>query len=132
MYSVNDRFLILEAFTEGKPLLDALSTETKHAANFLSGMTLEKSLEIDDAGDFWGNGVRATLLFCPEHAVKEQACNMTNIANVHAWFASAYAAFRTVGRSTGMPQHALYTDGIHPNRIGQVVLRRSLEQLLGL
>ena len=52
MYSVNDRFLILEAFTEGKPLLDALSTETKHAANFLSGMTLEKSLEIDDAGTF--------------------------------------------------------------------------------
>lgn len=40
------------------------------------------------------------------------------------WFASAYAAFRTIGRSTGMPQHALYTDGIHPNRIGQVVLRR--------
>ena len=35
-------------------------------------------------GDFWGNGVCATLLFCPEHAVKEQACNMTNIANVHA------------------------------------------------
>ena len=70
----------------------------------------------------------------PRPLTMEQENNvLQSLCRQHGWwFASAYAAFRTVGRSTGMPQHALYTDGIHPNRIGQVVLRRSLEQLLGL
>lgn len=31
-----------------------------------------------------------------------------------------------------MPQQALYTDGIHPNRMGQEVMWRAMRQLLGL
>lgn len=31
-----------------------------------------------------------------------------------------------------MPQQALYKDGIHPNRMGQVVMWSALQQLLGL
>ncbi len=58
---------------------------------------------------------------------------LQDICRQHGWhFASMYSAFRTVGRSTGIPQQALYKDGIHPNRMGQVVMWRALQQLLGL
>ena len=58
---------------------------------------------------------------------------LQDICRQHGWhFASMYSAFRTVGRSTGIPQQALYKDGIHPNRMGQVAVWRALQQLLGL
>ena len=47
---------------------------------------------------------------------------LQDICRQHGWhFASMYSAFRTVGRSTGIPQQALYKDGIH--RIVWVRLR---------
>lgn len=58
---------------------------------------------------------------------------LQDICRQHGWhFASMYSAFRAVGRSTGIPQQALYKDGIHPNRMGQVAVWRALQQLLGL
>ena len=58
---------------------------------------------------------------------------LRSLCRQHGWrFASMYSAFRTVGRSTGMPQQALYADGIHPNRLGQIAMWRALQQLLGL
>lgn len=58
---------------------------------------------------------------------------LQDLCRRHGWrFASMYSAFRIVGRPTGMPQQALYKDGIHPNRMGQVVMWRALQQLLGL
>lgn len=58
---------------------------------------------------------------------------LRRICERHGWqYASLYSAFQTVGKSTGMPQQALYTDGIHPNRQGQDVMWRSISQLLGL
>ena len=58
---------------------------------------------------------------------------LQDICRQHGWhFVSMYSAFRTVGRSTGIPQQALYKDGIHPNRMGQVAVWRALQQLLGL
>ena len=62
-----------------------------------------------------------------ENAALQQICRR------HGWqYASLYSAFQTVGRTTGMPQQALYTDGIHPNRMGQAVMWRAMRQLPGL
>lgn len=68
-----------------------------------------------------------SLTMGQENTVLQDLCRR------HGWrFASMYSAFRIVGRPTGMPQQALYKDGIHPNRMGQVVMWRALQQLLGL
>lgn len=68
-----------------------------------------------------------SLTMNQENAALQQICRR------HGWqYASLYSAFQTVGRTTGMPQQALYTDGIHPNRMGQEVMWRAMRQLLGL
>ena len=68
-----------------------------------------------------------SLTMNQENAALQQICRR------HGWqYASLYSAFQTVGRTTGMPQQALYTDGIHPNRMGQEVMWWAMRQLLGL
>lgn len=68
-----------------------------------------------------------SLTMNQENAALQQICRR------HGWqYASLYSAFQTVGRTTGMLQQALYTDGIHPNRMGQEVMWRAMRQLLGL
>lgn len=65
--------------------------------------------------------------------MRQENEELRRICERHGWqYASLYSAFQTVGRSTGLPQQALYTDGIHPNRQGQNVMWRSISQLLGL
>ncbi|MDU4038434.1 MAG: GDSL-type esterase/lipase family protein [Bifidobacterium dentium] len=65
--------------------------------------------------------------------MKQENTALRKICRRHGWqHASLYSAFQTVGRTTGMPQQALYTDGIHPNRMGQEVMWRAMRQLLGL
>ena len=65
--------------------------------------------------------------------MKQENTALRKIRRRHGWqHASLYSAFQTVGRTTGMPQQALYTDGIHPNRMGQEVMWRAMRQLLGL
>lgn len=65
--------------------------------------------------------------------MKQENTALQQICRRHGWqYASLYSAFQTVGRTTGMPQQALYTDGIHPNRMGQEVMWRAMRQLLGL
>lgn len=65
--------------------------------------------------------------------MRQENGELRRICDRHGWqYASLYSAFHTVGKSTGLPQQALYTDGIHPNRQGQDVMWRSISQLLGL
>ncbi|MBM6777046.1 hypothetical protein H7U34_07140 [Collinsella tanakaei] len=71
--------------------------------------------------------VRETYNF----SLAEVSSTLRSLCSEHGWaFGSLYDAYRYVASAEGLPLEAFYTDGTHPNRLGQEVLWSALSQVL--